>query len=665
MNPRVWLKLPGWVKLAILCAATASGDPLDQWSQRYPPVPMVDFNAIAFADGLFIVVGDSGTILTSPNTSDWTQQDSGVASHLYGVAHGDGKFVAVGERGYVLASDDAISWTPYQLGTTLNFRAVTYGNGIFVAVSEGSDTRHFWTSPDGVTWTNRPYHTSASSIYVMSCVTYGDGLFVAGGGPTFYSTNALEWYDAYLTNGSFFPAQSISYNDGLFVAHARYSSAVTRDGRNWTLVGTDFAQDKHAATYGGQHHVWVGEGANFQSSRNGTNWSGSRIPQSSSLRGLTYAQGKFVAVGDFASLFQSADGTNWSQVLPGPGPYYGMSDFKYGAGKYLAFAPYDGLVFVSSNLVQWQSAKPPSALTKATYYHGNFVGVGVGGVISTSEDGLQWNPVPSPVATNLAAIASSLDRLVVVGDGGTALNSADGTNWFVVPTGVTNRLSGIVRGDDRFVAVGPSGTVIWSLDGLSWQKAAPVPFSPPLEDVAFGKCRFVAISGGSIYVSTNGNEWAYAYSGNSLSFYYIGYGNGRFIVGGYNSYPFPNGCLLSSSNGVKWMCHAIPSYRNTGQALFAEGRFAIRFDNLVMQSDPVPEPGMEFLLSARRSTGLQIDSSGFADTCCRLEASPHLGPAAAWQSATHLILNSNGVASWTETAASNFSARFFRAVGVP
>src|SRR5437762_3341761 len=268
MNSLHWLKRIACGQIILFCGRLALADPLDHWYQRYPPLPMVDFNGITFGNGLFIVVGDSGTILTSPNSTDWTLQSSGVTNHLLGVVFGGGKFVVVGERGRVLLSPDGVNWTAYQMDTTLELRSVTYGGGVFVAVSGSANTNRFWTSPDALTWTNRPYYTPAAfQTFSVNCVAYADGLFLGGGGRTFYSSNALEWYDAYLTNGANFPLESVSYHDGLFVAHARYSSALTRDAKTWTTIASQFAADKYAAAYGGQHHVWVGEAGSFQSSR--------------------------------------------------------------------------------------------------------------------------------------------------------------------------------------------------------------------------------------------------------------------------------------------------------------------------------------------------------------------------------------------------------------
>jgi hypothetical protein len=61
-------------------------------------------NGVAYGNGLFVAVGDGGTILTSPDGVSWTQRTSGTSNQLNGVAYGNGLFVAVGWDGTILTS---------------------------------------------------------------------------------------------------------------------------------------------------------------------------------------------------------------------------------------------------------------------------------------------------------------------------------------------------------------------------------------------------------------------------------------------------------------------------------------------------------------------------------------------------------------------------------
>ena len=48
-------------------------------------------------EGLFVSVGDPGTILTSSDGNSWTKRNSGISKYLYGVTYGKGLFVTVGK----------------------------------------------------------------------------------------------------------------------------------------------------------------------------------------------------------------------------------------------------------------------------------------------------------------------------------------------------------------------------------------------------------------------------------------------------------------------------------------------------------------------------------------------------------------------------------------
>ena len=65
-------------------------------------IPLINNNSVAYNGGLYVAVGDFGSILTSTNGSEWTSQISGISTPLHGVTFGKGKFVTVGDGGVVL-----------------------------------------------------------------------------------------------------------------------------------------------------------------------------------------------------------------------------------------------------------------------------------------------------------------------------------------------------------------------------------------------------------------------------------------------------------------------------------------------------------------------------------------------------------------------------------
>jgi hypothetical protein len=61
-------------------------------------------NDVTYGNGLFVAVGNGGTILTSPDGVSWTERTSPTIGGLFSVTYGNGTFVAVGDRGIILTS---------------------------------------------------------------------------------------------------------------------------------------------------------------------------------------------------------------------------------------------------------------------------------------------------------------------------------------------------------------------------------------------------------------------------------------------------------------------------------------------------------------------------------------------------------------------------------
>jgi len=69
-----------------------------------------NLNDVVFTQSIFVVVGDEGNILTSPEGANYTFAVSDTGQFINGVAFGNGNFVAVSTGGRVLTSIDAVVW---------------------------------------------------------------------------------------------------------------------------------------------------------------------------------------------------------------------------------------------------------------------------------------------------------------------------------------------------------------------------------------------------------------------------------------------------------------------------------------------------------------------------------------------------------------------------
>ncbi|NBV21070.1 MAG: hypothetical protein EBS05_03995 [Proteobacteria bacterium] len=192
-----------------------------QWVDRLTPT-MISLNAVTYAQGKFVAVGDSATILNSTNGVDWVNRTPAVnASALRGVAYGNGVFVAIGAGSILRYSTDGDTWvTSGTSGTTLN--SITFANGIFVGVGDNGAVR---SSVDGITWTART--TTPSHNRVLQTVRYAGGRFIAVGN--------LD-----------------SSGEGAVVVHST-------DGTNWTKEVANVANALRSSAVAAGNYVAVGD----------------------------------------------------------------------------------------------------------------------------------------------------------------------------------------------------------------------------------------------------------------------------------------------------------------------------------------------------------------------------------------------------------------------
>lgn len=96
---------------------------------------------IVFACGIFVAVGQSGTILISTNGTSWTEATKETVSppDLNGVTYADGQFVTVGATsfdsfGFAAVSADGMGWAPTTVPPVGALAGIAGGNGVRIAV---------------------------------------------------------------------------------------------------------------------------------------------------------------------------------------------------------------------------------------------------------------------------------------------------------------------------------------------------------------------------------------------------------------------------------------------------------------------------------------------------------------------------------------------------
>lgn len=187
---------------------------------------------VAYGNGVFVAVGDAGTVLTSVDKTNWISRFSGTSNGLYALTYGNGVFVAVAPGKVIFTSQDGDAWSRRDLEQNFNLVSVTYGNDLFVAVQSGSST--FLTSSNGFDWA--PQSGDEQYLREVRCCA---GLFIAVGWPEVIltSTNGTSWTRRRM--GGEVLREGVVYGMGAFIAVGTDGTILTSsDAIEWVAVGS-------------------------------------------------------------------------------------------------------------------------------------------------------------------------------------------------------------------------------------------------------------------------------------------------------------------------------------------------------------------------------------------------------------------------------------------
>ena len=222
---------PLWVVVGESGAIVTSTNGVD-WTARTSPTNAL-FRGVAYGNGVYVACGDGGAIARSTDGATWSAVASGTNASLQGVGYGmdfvnagdtneasaeSPLFVIVGQSGLILTSSNGLSWTPRTSGTSQYLSDVTYGNGYYVAVGNLRILR----SSDGISWS-----FATNNVYFYRSA-YCSGLFKAAGanGSIWSSTDGLAWEAE--TSGTTNLLRGISYAEDQFVAVGYNGTILTK-----------------------------------------------------------------------------------------------------------------------------------------------------------------------------------------------------------------------------------------------------------------------------------------------------------------------------------------------------------------------------------------------------------------------------------------------------
>jgi hypothetical protein len=429
-EPPKLLKLPSSSETetnfaAIDAIMESNGIALSNFSSKLPQTPH-QLRAIAFGGGFFVIVGDDGEILTSPDGEHWTTPNSGTSVILTGVVWGSSGFVAIGDAGTILTSPDGSIWTKRNSGIKQTLFGVAFGNNTFVVVGDGGT---MLTSSDGIEWT--PTNINPQD---MSAIAFGNGIFLGT------STDSDFPGKMYLDND-----QTMTSTDGKIwhtVAHPYpppgQTGVMTFDGHSGGTTSVNFGGELFIAT----------SVAGIFTSKDGNSWIPSSEPHDfkSCYYGAAFGNNIFIAVGNgnatgtnhldrisWSTIATSQDAKSWL-VGRSPTPPSRLLEGFFTNEKNFRITSHNPLGLFPNQLVSTDGetwTTPDKAEIDGTI-HGNQVGFSYGKkpVILASKDGIVWTrlkpnnseqPTLVTAANNIQA-ASPSEGSVMINLNGQAYN---------------------------------------------------------------------------------------------------------------------------------------------------------------------------------------------------------------------------------------------------
>lgn len=313
----------------------------------------------------------------APNGTAWTASNI-TSANIEDVLYANGVWTAAGGNN-IFHSCDGKNWISYSTNSSVG--TICYGNGIWIASKAGgSKTSKYYTSENGISWTERTVPHSAD-VYAYG-ISFLNGLFFSLSDSTiYYSTNGYSWTQA--TGNDFSPcAKSIAYGNGYYVAAPASTLAtgvyISTNGKNWTKSGPT---DTIFRVFYLNGIYYANSNSNlYYSNNNCQTWNSCSLSPSPSQKifySIYCANGIWAGGGSGLGIYYSTDGKTWIQSNTG--------------NKSIQFVINDNNVWIAG--------------TNGSY------------MTLYSTDGKIWSDVSAPKKTNCAYYANGIWVLGAQSDG--------------------------------------------------------------------------------------------------------------------------------------------------------------------------------------------------------------------------------------------------------
>lgn len=287
---------------------------IPQKVKKFPPTftdanynPGARMMDCAYGANLYVMVGASGKIVTSPDGVNWTDRSiSGETRGFMHIEYGNGMFIVAGESGAMYKSTDGVNWTAVGDFTGVAVSLV-FGDGVFARLGTcetNSNMGAVCISSDGVTWEQK--YTSAT----VTCLTFVDFdpyyrkpqfVGVGSGGITIYGWDGgTNWGLSYAQSDDTYYA--IAYGNSSYVACDHDCIYHSPDGLIWETIGQYRTNHLHGVYFHqGVFYIPCHNGYVLVS-KNGYDWKYSRTPMAEYVDFIQILNGKMITSSQFGNV---------------------------------------------------------------------------------------------------------------------------------------------------------------------------------------------------------------------------------------------------------------------------------------------------------------------------------------------------------------------------
>lgn len=613
---------------ALLLAVTAlplAADEFSHWTWRNPKPTGNILHAVTHAEDLFVAVGLYGSIVTSPDGTEWTLETSGTTAGLHGVNHGGGRFVAFGKDATLAASPDGHAWTLPDHNLANSLKGMAYGAGIWCALD---DYGNIYSSAELTTWTVR-----VPSAYAgFNDMIFAQDKFVAVGlpGVIMTSTNGVNWVSQ--DSGTAAQLNDIAYCNGRFVAVGNSDEVAgegiiltSLDAEDWLIQFTDLPLygvgcGPNGFTAVGSNGFGLNCGRSLNSADGlyfepGPEGCGSGL--TATPNDVTCNDEVCVAVGYDGLIATTENGLTWTGVQQGT--VAGLVSVAASSQRIVVTGG-SGAILVSADGQAFTNRGRPG-IWKAVASDGTgFVTVGSDGRILESADGDSWTEVPSPTSSDLTFVTHGSPGWLgaAYGNTGDLIRKPVGGGWELLTPATTARILylGYSPRLNRYVAGSDTGRIGYSENGEEWDWLT-ILASRRVLGFAESTERFVVVTAGGAFSSTNGQQWAPIELAPTPAWIGIVHANGVFVAGG----GLPDN-LAFSTDGLHWMHRTVNVEGMPDLGYFKGSFYSIGAGGMILQSASATVP--EFVSITPVSNALDFELFGEIGRDYELQSSTNL-----------------------------------------